>query len=94
MELVFSVVQGFLSLLDVLEFFFFSSINEVIARASSLVIFGDSTFGQIFNDIFLWIANRNLGFIADLTVSELIFGGAFIVFILYRLILFIVPVAD
>lgn len=94
MQYLVPLLDSFVGLLDALEIFFFSPINEVISKASTLILFGDSALGQIFNSVFRWLSGKTLGAIGDLTVFQVIFGGGLIVFLLYKLILFIVPVAD
>ena len=94
MQYLVPLVDGLISFLEALELFFFSPINEVISRATSLVIGGEGIAGELFSSIFSWLSGHTLGAIGNLTLFQLILGSGIIVFLLYRLILFLVPVAD
>ena len=93
MQYLYLLIDGLLGFLDILELFFFAPISEVIARLPTIVL-GSGVVGDIFSSLVTWIADRNLGFIGDLTLVQLLLGSGALIFLVYKLILFIIPVAD
>ena len=94
MELFLSVAQAFIKFLDVLELFFFSSLNELLAMLPTQILGWDGTFGQVYEKVLSWIIGRQLGPLADVSIFTLLFGGGALLFLIYKLVLFLVPVAD
>lgn len=94
MELFMTVAQAFLKFLDILEIFFFSSLNEVLALLPTEILGWDGAFGDVVEKLLAWIARRELGALADISIFSLLLGGGALVFLVYKLVLFLVPVAD
>lgn len=92
MEIIEFFLDAFLKFLNGLEVFFFTSLFDLVGGLPSLL---PGTFGNFANFLSKILSLfTGLGFFGNLTLFELIFGGGLFVFLIYKLILFLLPIAD
>lgn len=94
MEFLPVVVDAFFKFLNGLSYFFFSPISELSSTLPSLLVGLDGAFGAFLEGIFTLLSKLSTGFLGDLTVFQLLLGSGVIVVLLYKLVLFLLPVAN
>ena len=94
MEYLPIILDAFLKFLSCLELFFFCPISELAASLPSQLLGMDGPLGSLLDAVLTLLSKLTFGSLADLTVFQLLLGGGIIVILLYKLILFLLPVAD
>ena len=94
MERFFQVAQVLLGFFDKLEIFFFSPISDVLTQMP-LDYWGlEGPLAEGFSFVFSRLNDWFFGRFGDYSLFTLFFGGAVLVTLVYKLVLFISPKSD